>query len=376
MLQIILICFMILLSTFKKENIMATIRKRGDRYHVQIRLKGYEPTTASFERLTDAKEWVSKTETEIRSGKYFGQSKRRTFEDLAVEYLPHAKDLSRLSYWREAFKNLRLADITPARITKEMNKLLSEETSRFTTPATGNPELDAKRVKTKRCGATVNRFIAALSSCLTYGVKLEWIERNPCERITKPKESSGRDRYLNEEGELVQLLEACRKHSTLYLAVILSLTTGARQEEIMSLRWGQIDFKRKVITLEKTKNGDKRALPLVGEPFDLLQARSKVRSLSDDRIFPPTKLAKKSEYIDLRKPWELALKDSEIKDFRWHDLRHTAASYLVMNGVSLVEVAKILGHRTLTMVLRYAHLSPEHVVSTGEKLATRLGVGK
>ncbi len=355
---------------------MATIRKRGDKYHVQIRLKGYEPATASFERLTDAKEWVSKTETELRAGKYFGQSKRQTFEDLAKEYFPHAKDTRRLNYWRAAFGSLRLADITPSRITKEVTKLLTEDTERFSTPATGNLIADANRVKAKRCGATVNRFIAALSSCLSYGVKLEWIERNPCERITKPKESQARVRFLNEENELPKLLNACRKHPTLYLAVVLSLTTGARQEEIMSLRWGQIDFKRKVITLHTTKNGEKRALPLVGEAFSLLEERSKVRNLSDDRLFPPSKLAKKSNYIDLRKPWENALKDADIEDFRWHDLRHTSASYLVMNGVSLVEVAKILGHKTLTMVLRYAHLSPQHIISAGEKLAQRLGVGK
>lgn len=355
---------------------MATIRKRGDKYHVQVRLKGYKPETASFERLSDAKEWASKTETEIRSGKHFGQSKRHTFNDLFEEYLPHAKDIPRLTYWHQTFKNLRLTEITTLRINKEINKLLTEDTARFSTPATGDPTLDAQRKKVKRSGATVNRFIAALSSCLSHGVKIEWIERNPCERVNKQKENSGRCRFLDEETELPRLLDECRKHPTLYLAVVLSLTTGARQEEIMSLRWGQIDFKRKIITLEKTKNGSKRAIPLVGEAYELLQIRSKIRDLSDDRIFPPSKLAKKSDYIDLRQPWEVARENAGIMDFRWHDLRHTAASYLVMNGVSLVEVAKILGHRTLAMVLRYAHLSPEHVVSTGDKLATRLGIGK
>lgn len=355
---------------------MATIRKRGDMHHVQVRIKGYEPATASFESKTDAKEWAAKTETELRANKFFGQSKRNTFNDLANEYLPLAKDIKRLEYWMGAFGKLRLADVTPDKINKQVKILLTEETPRFTTPATGDAELDSKRVRAKRSGPTVNRFIAALSSCLSYGVKLDWIERNPCQRINKPKENAGRVRFLSEADELPRLLEACRKHDDLYLAVVLSLTTGARQEEIMSLRYGQIDFKRKIITLEKTKNGDKRSLGLVGEAFELLEARAIVRSLSDDRIFPPTKLAKKAEYLDLRQPWEKAIKESGIKDFHWHDLRHTAASHLVMGGVSLVEVAKILGHRTLTMVLRYAHLSPEHVVSTGEMLATRLGVGK
>ncbi len=352
---------------------MATFRKRGGKHHVQVRLKGFEPATASFVRLGDAKEWAAKTETNLRAGKYFGQSNRHTFNELADEYRLHAKDVKRLNYWQGVFGNLRLAEVTSERINKEIKKLLSEDTQRFITPATGDPEIDANRERAKRTGATVNRFIAVLSSCLSYGVRLEWTERNPCERVTKPKETAGRVRFLSDE-ERPRLLEACRKHDNLYLAVVLSLTTGARQGEIMSLCWGQIDFKRKVITLEKTKNGDKRALALVGEALTILKNRSKIRSMTDDRVFPPTDRAKKAEYLNLRQPWDTSLKEVGITNFHWHDLRHTAASYLAMSGVSLVEIAKVLGHRTLAMVARYAHLSDDHIVSTGEKLAARLGV--
>ena len=142
----------------------------------------------------------------------------------------------------------------------------------------------------------------------------------------------------------------------------------------MTLRFGQIDFSRRVITLHDTKNGERRAIPLVGEAFTLLQDRAKVRNLLDDRVFPPTARAKRAESRDLRQPWEEALKEAGITDFHWHDLRHTAASYLAMSGVSLVEIAKVLGHRTLAMVARYSHLSDGHIVATGQKLAERLGV--
>lgn len=363
------------------KNIMATIQKRAGRdgktsYRVQVRLKGFAPETASFERLTDAREWATKTEADMRAGRHFGQSKRHTFNDLADEYQAHAKDIERLNYWRGVFGSDLLDSITAARISKERDKLLSEETQNFATPATGDPVVDAKRPKGKRSGATVNRYIAALSSCLSYGVKtLEWIERNPCERIKKPAESKGRVRFLSDD-ERERILSACRSHAELYLAVMLSLTTGARKAEIMSLRWGQINFSRQIITLSKTKNGETRSIPLVGEAFTLLQERAKVRSLTDDRIFPPTSKAKKGEYLDLETTWRAALSTAAITDFHWHDLRHTAASYLAMSGVSLVEIAKVLGHRTLAMVARYAHLSDEHIVSTGEKLAARLGVGK
>ena len=277
---------------------------KGTAYRAKVRLRGFPPESATFERLTDAKEWAAKIERDMKEGRYFGMSKRHTFKELADEYEPHAKDKVRLDYWRGVFGSMLLADITPDRIAKERDKLLAEETPRFATPPTGDAEADAKRPKAKRSGPTVNRYLAALSVCLSHGVKeLRWLERNPCELIKKPDESRGRVRFLSDD-ERTKLLDACRPHADLYLAVILSLTTGARQEEIMSLRWGQIDFARQVITLHDTKNGERRALPLVGEAFTLLQARSKVRSLKDDRIFPPTAQAKKAEYLDLRAPWE------------------------------------------------------------------------
>lgn len=358
---------------------MASIEKRVTKdgkvsYRVKVRLKGFPPETASFERITDARQWAAKIETDIRAGRHFGQGKRHTFNDLADEYESHAKDLDRLNYWRKVFGEDSLDAITPARISKERDKLLSEETRNFAAPAAYDPELDSQRPRAKRTGATVNRYLAALSSCMSYGVKtLEWIERNPCERVKKPSESKGRVRFLSDD-ERIRLLEACRSHPELYLAVVLSLTTGARQGEVMSLRWRQIDFARQVIVLHKTKNGETRSVPLVGEALSLLQDRSKVRSLHDDRIFPSRPRARKSEYLDLNQPWRTALKTAGITNFHWHDLRHTAASYLAMSGISLVEIAKVLGHRTLAMVARYSHLSNEHTVATGQKLAERLGL--
>ncbi len=358
---------------------MASIQRRVGKdgvasYRAQVRLKGFAPDTASFARKSDATEWGQKTEADMRAGRHFGASKRHTFNELADEYEQYAKDKVRLKYWRSIFGTDTLDTITPARISKQRDKLLSEDTNRFNKAESGDVVVDANRERSKRTGATVNRYLASLSATLGYAVKtMQWVERNPCERIQKPVESKGRVRFLSDE-ERVSLLAACNTHPDLYLAVILALSTGARQAEIMTLRYGQIDFARKVITLGKTKNGETRALPLVSTAFELLQERAKVRALHDDRVFPPTKLARKSDCLDLRQPWEKAIKVAGIKDFHWHDLRHTAASYLAMSGVSLVEISKMLGHRTLQMVSRYSHLSEEHIVATGEKLAKRLGI--
>ena len=358
---------------------MATIEKRTNSngavsYRVKVRIKGFTPETASFDRLTDARDWGSKTESDIKAGKHFGQSKRHTFGELVDEFKPMSKDPKRLEYWRDQFGTDRLDTVTTDRISKVKDKLLSEDTVRFATPPTGDHEADGKRMRSKRTGPSANRYLAALSVCMNHGVKrLGWLEKNPCNHVEKASENRGRVRYLTDD-ERPRLLNACRPHDDLYLAVVLALTTGARQAEIMTLRWGQIDSKRQVITLEKTKNGDTRTVPLVGEAFKLLAERRKVRNIKDDRLFPPTGRAKKAECLDLRQPWEKALQTAEIKDFHWHDLRHTAASYLAMSGVSLVEISKVLGHRTLQMVARYSHLSDGHIVATGEKLAARLGI--
>lgn len=364
---------------------MATIEKRitsdgKTTYRVKIRLRGFSPETATFDRLTDAKNWAATTETDMKAGRYFGQSKRHTFNDLVAEYKPHAeRSIARyhereaqIDFWAGIFGDDLLNSITPQRIAKERDKLLAGETKNWATPATGDPKIDAKRPKAKRSGSTVNRYLAALSACFAYGRKeLQWIEKNPVESISKPSENTGRVRFLSDD-ERVRLLEACRANSDLYLAVVLALTTGARQAEIMTLRFAQVDFGRRVIVLMKTKNGETRSIPLVGEAFSLLQERSKVRDMKDDRVFPPVK--EKGDTRSLRTAWEVALKKAAITNFHWHDLRHTAASYLAMSGVSLVEIAKILGHRTMQMVSRYSHLADEHIVSTGERLAARLGV--
>src|SRR5690349_16728982 len=111
---------------------MATVEKRrtaeGDiSYRVKIRLKGFPPETATFERLTDAREWAKETESNLKAGRHFGQSKRHTFDELATKYLPHAKDPERLGYWRERFGHDTLANITPRRIAEERDKLLATE---------------------------------------------------------------------------------------------------------------------------------------------------------------------------------------------------------------------------------------------------------
>jgi integrase len=361
---------------------MATITERtaadGTKsYRVEIRLKGHRPQRATFDRKTDAKRWASQTETAIREGRHFGttEAKRHTLADLIDRYtkevLPGKRPTTQtpqqiqLTWWRAKLGHRTLADITPA-LLAEYRDILRDEP--IPSPAKDPERAGPPRYRTP---ATINRFLAVLSHAFTVAVKeWQWTEDNPLLKVTKPKEPRGRVRFLSDD-ERTRFLSACKASQSpdLYPAVILALSTGARAQEVMGLRWGQVDLNRKVATLHETKNGEVRVLPLAGPALELLRERGKVRRLDTDLVFPG-RLNPRNP-LDLRTPFETALKVAGITDFHWHDLRHTAASYLAMNGASLAEIAEILGHKTLQMVKRYAHLSEAHTAAVVERMNNR-----
>lgn len=359
---------------------MATIRKRktgaGEtHYHVQIRKKGYPSQTASFKRKIDAERWARQTEAAIEEGRHFktAEAKKHTFSDMVERYIkdelprksPTARKIqtAQLNWWGEQLGSYTLADITPALIVECRNRLLSGTTKRHT----------------QRSPATVVRYMAALSHAFTVAVnEWGWLEDSPIRKVKKPKEPRGRNRFLSDDalelgsqikGERSRLLAACKASANpyLYIVVVLALSTGMRQGEVMNLTWGDVDLPKKRITLTETKNGEIRVVPLVDHALELLSEHSKVRRIDTDLLFPGRK---PNRPIDLRKPWLSALKEAGITDFRFHDLRHSAASYLAMNGATLTEISAILGHKTLQMVKRYSHLSEQHtenVVSSMNK---------
>jgi integrase len=219
--------------------------------------------------------------------------------------------------------------------------------------------------------ATVARYLAALSHAFTVAVKeWGWVDDSPLRRVTKPKEPRGRVRFLADE-ERERLLDACRASDNPYIypVVVLALSTGARKMEILKLMWRDADFQRQVITLHKTKNGERRVLPLTGHAWELIQHHAKVRRIDSPFVFPSRNGQKG---FDIRRAWESVRQQANIPDFRFHDLRHSAASYLAMNGASMAEIAEILGHKTLSMVKRYAHLSEAHTAGVVARMNKKI----
>lgn len=362
---------------------MASIEKRttdtGTSYRVKVRLRGHPVQSATFERLTDAKRWATHTEAAIREGRHFHQTeaKRRTLNDAIDryerEYLPRlrtAADVSReLRWWRDELGTHALANLRPAVINEAMQALATGPIIDTWRNGVKTVRTNADGTQTQRGASTLTSYRQALAGVIRLCVReWQWLEIDPMMRVGKPKLPRGRVRFLSDE-ERERLLAACKPYPDLYDPVIMALSTGARHTEIMSARWPQVDLQRRVLILEDTKNGERRSLPLAEPAAEVLRRRSKVRQLSSDLIFPSHR--NPSKPYDLRAPWRKAIAEAGIEDFRWHDLRHTAASYLAMSGASLGEIAEILGHKTLQMVKRYAHLSTEHVQTVADRMAER-----
>ncbi len=367
---------------------MAVIEKREtkdgkDQYRVKIRLKGFPPQTATFARIADAKKWAQQTESAIREGRHFKttESKKHTLGALIDRYIrdvlprkqkSQKKQTAQLQWWKEQLGSYLLADITPALIGEKRDELSSGTTYRGT----------------QRSPATVVRYLSALSHALSVAVKeWGWLEDSPMRKVSKLKESRGRVRFLDEQ-EKERLLQACKESSTsaLYPVVMLAISTGMRYGEIMNLTWTDVDFPRKRVILQETKNGERRAVPVAGQALELLCQLEKKRRIDTQLLFPKVKLQKGAtpdasfqkrdldrvqkvqKPIQLRSAWTTALKKAQIENFRFHDLRHCAASYLAMSGASLADIAEILGHKTLAMVKRYAHLSDSHKHSVIDRM--------
>lgn len=366
---------------------MATIRERKDAqgnksYHVQIRLRGFPPQTRTFDSKTLAKQWAAQVEADLRAGRYMQriEAERHTVQEMIDRYREEVlltrkpqreADQGRvLNWWSSKLGAYSLAELTPALIGACRDELAS------------TPTPNGK----SRAPATVVRSLATFSHVLSVAVKeWEWLETSPMTRVAKPRVNNERVRHLTDD-ERDRLLAAAARSTNryLYVVVVTALSTGMRYGEIMLLRWRDVTFPERdgdygLILLNRTKNGDRRGVPLTGIA---LQEIKRLNTMRVDKrtgradpnalLFPSERLP--DQPINIRPAWHVARRHAGIEDFRFHDLRHTTASYLAMGGATAPEIAEILGHKTLNMVKRYAHFGKDHIASVLTRVnAARLG---
>lgn len=353
---------------------MAVIEKRTGKdgsvsYRAKIRLKGFPPQSATFERKTDAKDWAQETEASIKNGRYFpnAQAKKRTLSDLLDLYLKSLKARNPkrykdvqplLEWWHKELGHALLADLRSETLFKSQQKLSSRTSRRKDDEGKPKPVSNAY----------VNRYMVALNTALNFAVRtLQWIPRNPMDMVDNLQEPPGRTRFLNED-EIQRLMTACRESESaiLFPVVILAISTGARRGEILKMRWEDVDLKAGRVSLQKTKNKETRAVYLSGVALDVVKNLHKEKQANQVLLFPSKN--RKEKPAEIKTAWYTAVKNAKLVDFHFHDLRHTCASYLAMNGASLAELAEVLGHKTLQMVKRYAHLSESHTANVVAKM--------
>jgi len=329
--------------------------KKGQTYCISYFVNGIRKREVIGKDKKLAEQVLHKRLTEVAENKYFDirRAEKVKFEDFADQYLnTHCKNNNRS--WKHA-DTANIKSLKRYLSGKYLHEITLLDIERF----------KADRLKEGVTPATVNRALTSLKSL--YNRAIEWgkITENPAQKVRLFRENNQRVRFLEEE-EITQLVDVCPEH--LRPIVIIALNTGIRKAKILGLKWRDIDIKRNIIHLYNTKNEERREVPM----NDIVKRTLiKVSKHSDSQYIFHNTYGK--PYKDIRRVFVAALKKAGIKNFKFHDLRHTFASHLVMSGVDLNTVRELLGHKSLKMTLRYSHLSPQHRQRAVDILCRKLG---
>jgi len=367
---------------------MATIEKRegknGTTFRALVRVKGFPTQRKTFKRLTDAKMWASRTETEIHKGEFKSvttEARRHTLKDVIEEY--KASVLSKkaassqrvektyLNHWESELGVDALSYLDANTINKKILELEMAGDARVALK-------DGQKPARPKSPKTIKHYRDTLDRLLNFAHQRGWMGQNPMGGVTRiTKINNARTRYL-EDAEREALLQACKSspNRQLYPIVIFALSTGARLSEITGLKIADVSLSFNKAILRDTKNGETRSVPIWGHLHEVLTDHIKwLEEFHKDIEAEPVWFFPRSDGlkpIEIRKAWENARAKAGIKDFRFHDLRHSAASYLAMNGATLLEIAAVLGHKTLQMVKRYSHLSEDHTSDVVKKMNQKI----
>lgn len=337
------------------------IYRRGRIWYLRTKQGGHEVRLAVGPSKRQAELALGKVKTEMVEGRFIEPAKghKLTFGELAERYLREHSAVRKNEKGRRndgylvkqllpAFGSLRIMAVTPERVTG----YIMEERMKGLKPA------------------TINRRLVLLKHAFVMAKMWGLIRHNVMAEVRQLPEHNRRLRYLQPE-EFQCLLQELPEYQR--PIVLLAAHTGMRRGEILAVRWDEVNLAGRMMTLSSTKNGDIRGVPLnatvVAALRDLLRERVRRGSGSPYVFVNPLT---GDRWQDLGRTFEGAVRRAGIQDFTFHDLRHTAASWLVMSGADLLTVASILGHKDIRMTQRYSHLSPEHRLKAVEALGKAL----
>lgn len=327
---------------------MPTIRKRIGvdgkvSYHVQIRKRGYPTQTNTFSKLADAERWATDIESEMQRGVFVSRFEaektlvRQTLERYEKEVLPtkrgEASDKSRIKTLKEAFGNFKLASLTSTEIAKFRDQRL-------------------KIVSAQSVIHEINLLNRVLKTAsMDWGIALPG--GVPTANVRKPAKPRGRDRRVTQV-EIEKIL-AASESAELKAVITLAVETAMRRGELAALQWENIDLKKRVLHIPKTKTDIPRSVPLSKTAIQALRFQSTKKKTG--RVFS-------LQGESMSQAFERACMQhrANIPGVRFHDLRHEATSRLFEKGLNVMEVAAITGHKTLEMLKRYTHLRAEDLV--------------
>lgn len=334
---------------------MATFRKRSGKWQARIQRFGLPDMSKTFVSKSDAETWAITVESDFARGCFISRSEadKMSFGDILKRYRNEISPQKRSGGRNEVIC---------------INRFLREDRRYCGFKASSLSGMLLAEWRDKRLqevsGSTVNRELNILSHAINVARK-EWgiNIQNPVECIQRPRHNKPRDRRLL-GGELEHLLneleltERCENgtfvtggthNPWLKPIVLFAIETGMRQSEILSLTWCKVDLAKQLATLDETKNGSKRIVPL--SKAAIANLCSIPRSI-DGRVFA-------TSAASLKHGFSRAVERAKLNDIHFHDLRHEATSRLFEKGLNVVEVASITGHKTLAMLQRYTHLRPE-----------------
>jgi integrase len=286
---------------------------------------------------------------------------RHLLADVITEYLSGTRSIKRSwkddqrygAVWKARFGGRALDDIYPA----ELDRLRVQRLE-----GTTGDNCDKRAVSP----ATVNREFAFLRRVLNVAIRDGKVNSNPVAKLKALREPSGRVRYLTDDEEQ-RLMKALPDDESRDRITVL-LHTGFRRSEFLGLRWRDVDFKAGVLTIPRSKNGESRHVPMTSMVRSILSRRPRPLDATA-LVFPNSEGNRDLRWT--RKTIPKALRAGQVTGFRFHDLRHTFASRLAMEGVELMAIRELMGHKSMAMTLRYSHLSPGHRRAAIERLVTR-----